>query len=283
MMPQTIDAIIFACADTDPSQWPELSCGGAHQLALQNGILRLAIDRELFFQDNGQIRSFDDTHKLVFDRTNNRLELHEAGAIRFLTGTPVPTERMRIQADGAIGIGEVAPGAGYKLDVQGSLRVSGDLDIDGAVAGRNIAADGETLDTHVARRDNPHEVTAADVGAPGIATGLVQKSEFVLENVPGASKGDEGRATSMISHGLGPVPVALTLGLEDFGENPGPPHFERAVDRYYAFRDTGISASAFHIVAEVTKPYDGTFKLFTNVGSMEFFDRVRWWALSLGT
>jgi hypothetical protein len=117
--------------------------------------------------------------------------------------------------------------------------------------------------------------------ALNIVSGLVEKSAFTLSNVPGSNpkSGDQSRATSLITHGLGSAPVAVIIGLEDFGENPAAPNFERAVDRYYSVRDTGISGSTFQLLAEVTKPYNGTFKLFTNVGTMEFFDRLRWWAI----
>jgi hypothetical protein len=129
-----------------------------------------------------------------------------------------------------------------------------------------------------------------EAGAPAqappvnIATGLVTLSQFSLANVPGgvATKdNNEPRATAAITHGLGPVPVAIIIGLDDNGDNPGPPNFERTVDRYYAFRDTGVSTFAYHVVAEVTRPYNGQFKLFTNVGTMQFFDRLRWWAVKL--
>lgn len=129
-MPLTIDVITFECTDADPGQRPELSCGGAHQLALQNGSLRLEIDRELFFQDNGQIRAFDDNHRLVFDRANSLLELHEAGDIRFLTGDPTPAEQMRIRADGNVGIGTNTPGS--RLHVAGDTTVEGSLSVTGA-------------------------------------------------------------------------------------------------------------------------------------------------------
>ena len=124
-MPQTIDRIDFACTDVDPSQWPKLSCGEAHQLLLEVGSLRLEADRALLFQDNGQIRSFDDNHRLVFNRAGNLLELHEAGDIRFLTGVPAPTEKLRIRANGNVGVGTGAPGA--KLHVAGGLRTDGSI------------------------------------------------------------------------------------------------------------------------------------------------------------
>src|SRR4029434_8400229 len=102
-MPQTIDLINFPFG-TDVTQWPKLTCTQPGQLDLQDAGLRLPSSRDIFFQDNGQLRSFDDTHRLVFDRTGGLLELHEAGAIRLLTGSPTPTERLRNPAHGGGGV-----------------------------------------------------------------------------------------------------------------------------------------------------------------------------------
>ena len=104
-MPQTIDLINFPLSGTDVSQWPKLTCTQPGHLDLQDAGLRLPASRDIFFQDNGQLRSFDDTHRLVFDRAGGLLELHEAGAIRLLTGSPTPTERMRILATGRSALG----------------------------------------------------------------------------------------------------------------------------------------------------------------------------------
>ncbi len=133
-MPQTVDRIDFACTDVDPSQWPKLSCGGNEQLLLQTGGLRLEADREVLFADNGQLRCFDDNHRLVFNRAGNQLELHEAGDILFLTGVPALTEKLRIRADGNVGVGTAAPGAKLHvagtIQAEGNLRVAGDATLD---------------------------------------------------------------------------------------------------------------------------------------------------------
>jgi hypothetical protein len=139
-MPQTVDRIDFACPDVDPAQWPKLSCGAASQLAIQAGGLRLEVDREILFQDNGQLRSFDDTHRLVFDRSGGLLELHEAGAIRLLTGSPTPTERLRILATGEVGIGTTTPTS--LLHVTGDMRTDGALRVVGqAVVGGKLTVE----------------------------------------------------------------------------------------------------------------------------------------------
>lgn len=58
---------------------------------------------------------------------------------------------------GNVGLGTSIPGS--RLDVDGDIAVNGLVD------GRDLAADGTELDAHVASSDNPHQVTAAQVGA----------------------------------------------------------------------------------------------------------------------
>ncbi len=169
-------------------------------------------------------------------------------------------------------------------DGSSPLKITTDAEITGTLkvgTGGSLAItqfSNGALDPNATQVIPTSQAVAKYVISKGPVTGLVEKSGFTLANVPGVSKIGEARATAYITHGLGPVPVAITIGLEDFGENPGAPNYERKVDRYYAFRETGIDGTSFQVVAEVTKPYDGTFKLFTNTGTMEFFDRIRWWA-----
>ncbi len=61
-------------------------------------------NNELYFEDNGQIRSSDDNHRLIFDRANNILELREYGNIVFSPGATSGqrTGLMTFQADGSV-------------------------------------------------------------------------------------------------------------------------------------------------------------------------------------
>jgi hypothetical protein len=110
---------------TDPSVdrngWSRLRLSAANQAALEGGSLKLDEGRELLFQGNGQVRAGDNNHRLVFDRSGNRLELHESGEISFHTGSPVPSERMRLLANGTLGIAAPNPDTATKLDVGGTI------------------------------------------------------------------------------------------------------------------------------------------------------------------
>jgi hypothetical protein len=135
-MPQTIDLINFPFGP-DVSQWPKLTCTQPGQLDLQDAGLRLPDSRDILFQNHGQIRSGDDMHRLVFDRAGGLLELHEAGAIRLLTGSPTPTERLRILATGQVGIGTTSPGAQLVVNdvTAAELRVDGNSGVVGLTVG----------------------------------------------------------------------------------------------------------------------------------------------------
>jgi hypothetical protein len=56
----------------------------------------------------------------------------------------------------------------------GSLHVTGDLTVAGKLNGRHIMQDGEMLDVHVAARNNPHRVTATQIGALPLTGGVIQ-------------------------------------------------------------------------------------------------------------
>ena len=157
----TLDLLTLRRDGVDASHWPRLSCSQAQQAALAGSDLRLDAGREVLFQDQGQIRAFDDTHRLVFNRAGSLLELHEQGAIRFLTGAPTPSERLRILATGQVGLGTPTPT--QALEVVGTVKAT-------AFAGNGAALTGVrgTDATKVAKSGDtmtgPLSVTAAGVG-----------------------------------------------------------------------------------------------------------------------
>src|SRR5262245_8589554 len=100
-MPQTFDEVIadiFTIKnDTIPSTaWPKLTCGVANEVTVQDSSLKLGDQREVFFQNAGQLRAVAD--------------------LRFLTDAPA-TEKLRILPNGNVGIGTQTPAA--KLQVTG--------------------------------------------------------------------------------------------------------------------------------------------------------------------
>ena len=87
-MPQTIDLINFPFGP-DVTQWPKLTCTQPGHLDLQDaGAAPAKRAGTSSSRTMAKYRSGDDTHRLVFDRAGGLLELHEAGAIRWLTAVP---------------------------------------------------------------------------------------------------------------------------------------------------------------------------------------------------
>jgi len=84
-------------------------------------------NNELYFADNGQIRSSDDNHRIIFDRTNDILELREFGDIVFSPGASAGqrTQVMTIFSNGNVGIGTTNPT--QQLDITGNLQCNGIL------------------------------------------------------------------------------------------------------------------------------------------------------------
>ena len=78
------------------------------------------------FTNDSQITSAGNQHHLIFDRTNQRLDLHTAGTLRVLTGlsgssdpatgNDLGSERLRITAEGNVGIGAPVPAARLHVD-----------------------------------------------------------------------------------------------------------------------------------------------------------------------
>lgn len=120
----TVNTLTLKKDGVAQANWPVLSCSGANQAALANSNLNLDAQREIFFTDNGQIRSFDQNHKIAFNRSQNLLELYEFGDVRVLTGSGL-TEKFRIQAGGNVGIGTAAPKEQLHVEA-GSVYLNGE-------------------------------------------------------------------------------------------------------------------------------------------------------------
>src|SRR5256714_7477767 len=99
-----------------------LTVDGKGTLKITSGDLQLDTGREIFFKDNGQIRSGDDNHRILFRRSENKLELREFGDIVFSPGANAGNETAKVvmSSGGNVGIGTTATPS-QKLDVNGTI------------------------------------------------------------------------------------------------------------------------------------------------------------------
>jgi len=84
-----------------------------------------ASTNEIYFADNGQIRSLDENHRIIFNRSGNELEFREYGMITLSPGATQGQRTAKIVVDngGNVGIGTSTPAA--TLDVAaGTLHVN---------------------------------------------------------------------------------------------------------------------------------------------------------------
>jgi hypothetical protein len=138
---QLSEGFDFTRNGVDPSQWPKLSCSQANQLALEVSDLRLDAEKKILFQGKGEIESLGD--------------------ICFLTGNSSATERLRILANGNVGIGTTSPAT--KLEVYGGrLTVSasdankaGVIELSNGSKTNYVFTDGSTGDLFL-RTDSPN-------------------------------------------------------------------------------------------------------------------------------
>jgi hypothetical protein len=83
-------------------------------------------------------------------------DITHGARLPFRIQAEAPTNTLYLAASGNVGLGTNTPAA--RLDVVGDIAVSGTVD------GRDVSADGATLDAHVTDFDNPHQVTAEQLG-----------------------------------------------------------------------------------------------------------------------
>ena len=80
---------------------------------------------QIKFADNGEIRSLDDAHRILFRRSENIFEVREFGRIVFSPGATSGTEtaKMVISDNGNVGIGTASPES--KLDIKTTQALDG--------------------------------------------------------------------------------------------------------------------------------------------------------------
>jgi hypothetical protein len=89
-----------------------------------SGCLGIRAGSEIFFSGYGQIRSLDDSHRILFRKEENKMELREKGDIIFSSGSTEgqETSKMVIHGSGNVGIGTISPVA--KLQVTGNVSIT---------------------------------------------------------------------------------------------------------------------------------------------------------------
>lgn len=175
--------------------YPKLACNQANYAALENASLAMDAQTEMVFQDNGQIRSFDQSHKLVFNRSSNQLELHENGDILLVTGAPPQTEKMRVTAGGNVGVGTSTPdrpltvqgNAGTYLNVRDKGDTGGPYEVLlGADTNGGIVSTMTNHDLQLRSGGNVTQVTVKANGNVGVGT-TTPRSNIEVQ-APGAGK-----------------------------------------------------------------------------------------------
>ncbi|MEM7588013.1 MAG: hypothetical protein AAF560_31785 [Acidobacteriota bacterium] len=126
------------------------------------------------------------------NETNFFVRDFNTGDLPFRILAGAPEDALVIDAAGNLGVGTDNPGA--KLDVRGDVAVTGLVD------GRDVAADGAALDAHVADFNNPHQVTAAQVGAVSATELASHVSDFNNPHQVTAAQVGAVSAAELASH-----------------------------------------------------------------------------------
>jgi hypothetical protein len=111
----------------------------------------------------------------------------------------------------------LSSGAASRADLAGSLSVTGDILVTGNVDGRDVSADGALNDTHRGRTDNPHGVTAAQVGAPAsVATVANPGGNIAVTGASGITVAGNNTTKTITVTGGSPVSID---GVSNAGGN----------------------------------------------------------------
>ncbi len=104
--------VVLGDNDSDQTTIEGILLSGHSSGKLQIGSsINMVANGELAFQDNGQIRSLDNNHRILFRRSENKLELREFGDLIFSPGATagVETAKVVMQGNGNMGIGTTTP------------------------------------------------------------------------------------------------------------------------------------------------------------------------------
>jgi len=216
---------------------------------------------------------------------------HGSNTRPFLIVTGAPDKSLYIAKTGDVGLGTDTPAA--RLDVVGDIALSGTVD------GRDIAADGASLDAHVADLANPHQVTAAQAGADpaGSASAAVAAHEAAFDhgNIPSAlpvpvSEGGTGATDAATARAnLGIEEDATKAGIapaSSFAGNPALATVAFAtpypVGTSYVVELTAVTGDAKSITTPNVVAKDETGFMVTLGGKAKDLVEVDWLARPVG-
>ena len=147
------------------------------------GDVRVDKDKQIVFEDNGEIRSADTNHRILFRREENKLELREYGDIIFSPGSQPPNEgqetaRVVMKANGYVGIGTTNP-------------KNGALEINHTGPSVDLPNGHRTINLHVCENAHRHVTEQCSVWASGriAAERFHAVSDERIKNIHGRSDG----------------------------------------------------------------------------------------------
>ncbi len=123
-----------------------------------------------------------DQKSIITEEGGNSLRIYAGFA-----GKAIETGKLTLTIEGATA--NLASIEGKQLGSINGIQInspttnfSGDLTVTGKVDGRDISADGTKLDSHVANKNNPHEITASLIGALPLSGGTLSGNLSVSDS-----------------------------------------------------------------------------------------------------